>query len=141
MIDLERLIREAIKNKEPLKANLYRMVKTKVVNIVTAKGRKDRTVKAEDILNAIKKEYKEVREELKYVNPSNSAVYKELCAKLSYLDNLLPKVAPLDEAIELIKEHLLATHNTNFGAIMGYIKKTGKNFDMKAVAAKVKEML
>lgn len=139
--DLDRMITDAMRNRNPLKANLYRMVKSKVTNIVTAKGRKDRTVTKEDVMAAIKKEYKEIQEELKFINPTNSAVTKALCAKLSYLDGLLPKVLPVSEAMDMIKEKFREKSERNMGNIMRMIKESGKTFDMKELSAKVKEML
>ncbi len=146
MIDLNKLITNAVREKNPLKANLYRMVKSKVEKELQAKNRKDRTMTAEDVTKAIKKEYKEVLEEMKFTNPTNSSMYKALCAKLSYLDSLMPRLVPMDEALDFIKEGMRRSStamnvNPKMQDVMKYLKSTGKNFDMKAVSAKVKEML
>lgn len=146
MINLDEKIKDAIRAKNPLKANLYRMVKSKVEKALQAKGRKDRTVTAEDVTKAIKKEYKEVLEEMKFTNPTNSSMYKALCAKLSYLDSMMPSVVPMDEAMEFIKEGMRRSSEAmnvspKMQDVMKYLKSTGKNFDMKSVSAKVKEML
>lgn len=144
MINLNEIIKTSLKNQNLLKANLFRMVKSKLETTLNAKNRKDRKCNDEDVLNAIKKEYKEIKEEIDAnwkLDPPDSTILKALSAKLSYLDILLPKEDPIEEAVVLIKDYLLATNNTNFGAIMGFIKKSGKNFNMKQVAEKIKEII
>lgn len=144
MIDLNKIIKESLKDKDLLKANLFRMVKSKLEILLNSKNRKNRNVTNEDILNVIKKEYKEIKEEIdanQKIDVPNTSLLKALSTKLTYLDVLLPQIAPLEEAIKLIQEYLSVNNNPKMGAIIGHIKKSGKNFDMRAVSDKIKEMI
>ncbi len=140
MNKIDELIKEAIREKNSLKVSVYRQVKTKLQKMLTEKGRKSRELTDEDFQKAVKKEFKEIKEELKFVNPMNSAIYKALCAKLSYLDIFIARTMGVDEMIKLIKKGIEEKGN-NIGLIMKYLKETGKPINMREASKKVKEMI
>lgn len=122
-----------MKEGNTIKSNTFRMVKTKLYNILAVKGRKNKKPTVEDLVKATKKEYKELKEEMDFLYKSlkpNSSKLKEISAKLSYLSVLLP------EESDAIKQS-----EGNMGKAMKFLKDSGKNINFKQASEKIKEAL
>lgn len=137
---LRNLIKEAmIQKKESGEVNRYQTFKNileKAQKI--AKDERIETIKDEYVINATKKEIKQLEELLTYCN-ENSDKAKEINECISYAKELLPQMASEKE----IKEYLLKENiEKNMGACMKSLKnKFGDNLDGKMASILVKEYI
>lgn len=141
MINIDKLIQTSLKKQNHLEVSAFRNVKAKIVNMMTEKGRKDRTLTDEIILTAFKREKKELQEEIDIVFPTrNSAKLKALTAKLVYIDSFIPKELDEIETIKLI-EKAMKEPEYNMGSIMKYLKSSGEEINMRMASKLTKDLL
>ena len=137
---LRNLIKEAmIQKKESGEVNRYQTFKNileKAQKI--AKDERIETIKDEYVINATKKEIKQLEELLTYCNENNDKA-KEINECISYAKELLPQMASEKE----IKEYLLKENiEKNMGACMKALKnKFGDSLDGKMASILVKEYI
>ncbi len=133
--DIREVIQKAILQKNTLKVSLFRAVLSK---IEAYKHNSSRLSIDEMIMKAIRKEYKELKEELSF-NKEDTPHYKAICSKLAYLDVYMPKELSEEEMYTLVHEAMLACDG--MGSIMKYIKGSGKEVNMKKISEIVKGLM
>lgn len=136
MIEINELIKSAMKEKNAIKLSLYRNIKTKISKLLTAKN-SDHIATEDIVLSAIKSELKEINEELKYLNVGDSTHYKSLSLQKTYIENLLPKELSIDQINKLVVEAIREV-GLNFGSVMKYLKSLNLNINMKIASEIVK---
>ena len=151
-INVDAFIQGAMKDGNSLKANVWRSIKTKLMNVQKAKKRKSRELTDEDMQNALKLEFKELQDEMDAnMKALRSAICKAVGAKMSYISPFIKKENKLEplsniESIKLVEAAVLKVTSSmgekaNMGLVMKTIKDTGQNVDMKFIAMKVKELM
>ena len=128
-------IKVAMKNKDPLKRNILRMILANSNNI--AKNDGNRETKEEDILSALKRQVKQNKETVEFAKKEGRDHSKE-SKEIEILENYLPQKIDKNilEAFVSAQIIKLLNEGTNIkasiGRIMGLIKKEyGASVDMK----------
>ena len=141
MIDIEKLLVENTYSQNKENMLVLRNVMTKVTNELKSKSNK----KTKDELTelAIKKEFKELQEELKGCRPERVEPVK---VQLAYLESLLPKEMSEHDAIATVDE-ILTNHGDiskgmgNMKIVMNVLKERELNISGKVVSNCVKTFI
>lgn len=137
---LRKLIKEAmIQKKETGNTNRYQTLKNILEKAQkTAKDKKIEALSDELIVDAAKKEIKQLEDVLQYIKEGDSR-YAEAMEAISVAKELLPAMASAEDIL-----HFLQNSNTekNMGTCMKTLKeKFGSSLDGKAASAVVKEYI
>lgn len=141
---LNDLLKESLKAKDQLTADVVRMLKTKVMERRTAKGFVGTVDDALilDVIQAYKKQLTKAIEEFEKVGERGAEQIPQLRLEVAVCERFLPKGLSADEVAVLVKERIAAlgiTDGKQVGKLLGDIMKTHKGLvdanDVKKVAA------
>ncbi len=141
---LNDLLKESLKAKDPMTADVVRMLKTKVMERRTAKGFVGTVDDALilDVIQAYKKSMQKAIEEFEKVGERGVEEIAKLRVEITVCERFLPKGLSADEVAVLVKERIAAlgiTDGKQVGKLLGDIMKTHKGLvdasDVKKVAA------
>lgn len=140
-VDVERLLIENTKSQNKENMIVLRNVMTKVTNELKSKSNKK--TKDELTESALKKEYKELQEELKDCRPERVEPVK---VQLAYLKTILPKEMLDSKAVEIVVAILLNQGDRSKGMgnmkiVMNALKEQGLTINSKVVANCVKTFI
>lgn len=140
-IDVEKLLVENTKSQNKENMMVLRNVMTKVTNELKSKSNK----KTKDVLTelALKKEFKELQEELNGCRPERIEPVK---IQLAYLESLLPKEMSEEDAIITINKILTNQGDVSKGMgnmkmVMNELKERELNINGKVVSNCVKAFI
>lgn len=144
MINIDELIKKAIKEKDTIALSGFRSLKAKIMLTLTAAKREHgKPLTAEEEMAAIKREIKERKESNEFLQAGDPE-FESNQSIIQLLEPYLPQtLSPeetdviIDNAIEAVK----ATSAKEMGKVMGQIKKQGLAIDMGYVSTKVQEKL
>lgn len=138
------LLKESLKAKDQMTADVVRMIKTKVMERRTAKGFTGVVDDAlvTDVIQAYKKQLGKAIEEFEKIGERGVAEVRQLRIEITVCERFLPKGLSFDEVATLVKERVAAlgiTEGKQIGKLLGDIMKTHKGLvdanDVKKVAA------
>lgn len=140
-VDVEKLLVENTKSQNKENMMVLRNVMTKVTNELKSKSNK----KTKDVLTelALKKEFKELQEELNGCRPERVEPVK---IQLAYLESLLPKEMSEEDAIITINKILTNQGDVSKGMgnmkmVMNELKERELNINGKVVSNCVKAFI
>lgn len=134
------LIKEAMKAREVVKRETYKLIKTKLQNYMTQPGTPEVTEAVEiQTLNKMIKELVDERDNNAKLNKTERV--DELNAQIAVVEALLPKQATEEEINNAIDTYISengAITQKDMGSVMKYLGKTFKNIDRKLASALIR---
>lgn len=134
------LIKEAMKAREVVKRETYKLIKTKLQNYMTQPGTPEVTEAVEiQTLNKMIKELVDERDNNAKLNKTERV--DELNAQIAVVEVLLPKQATEEEINNAIDTYISengAITQKDMGAVMKYLGETFKNIDRKLASALIR---
>ena len=146
-VQLNELLKEAMRAKDAQTADCIRMIKTKHMERRTAAGFKGPLDDAlwTDVIGAYQKQMRKAREEYAAVGERGADALPQLDFEIGFCARFLPKAASDDEVRAAVREtiaRLGAADPKQSGRVMGDIMKANKGkFDPSAVKRIVEEEL
>ena len=144
MIDIDTLIKTAMKSKDALALNAWRSVKAKISLKLTEAGRESgKPLSAEEQAALVRKEIKERQEANEFLKPGQPK-FEENKGIIAVLEAHLPKQMAGAEADALIDQAIAssgAAGPKDMGKVMAALRQSGATLDMSYASAKVKEKL
>src|ERR1044071_2379247 len=146
-VQLNELLKEAMRAKDAQTADCIRMIKTKHMERRTAAGFKGPLDDAlwTDVIGAYQKQLRKAREEYAAVGERGAGALPQLDFEIGFCARFLPKAASDDEVRAAVREtiaRLGAADPKQSGRVMGDIMKANKGkFDPSAVKRIVEEEL
>jgi uncharacterized protein YqeY len=128
---LQDLLKEAMRNKDPRTADCVRMIKTKHMERRTAagfKGELDESLWL-DVISAYQKQLRKAREEYAGLGERGAESLPQLDFEIELCSRFLPKMAGEDEVRAVVKEtiaRMAVTDPKQGGKVQGDIMKTYK---------------
>ena len=128
---LQDLLKEAMRNKDPRTADCVRMIKTKHMERRTAAGFKGDLDDALwlDVIAAYQKQLRKAREEYAGLGPRGAENLPQLDFEIELCSRFLPKMAGEDEVRVAVKEaiaRMAVTDAKQAGKVQGDLMKTYK---------------
>ena len=134
------LIKEAMKAREVVKRETYKLIKTKLQNYMTQPGTPEVTEAVEiQTLNKMIKELVDERDNNAKLNKTERV--DELNAQIAVVEALLPKQATEEEINNAIDTYISengAITQKDMGTVMKYLGETFKNIDRKLASALIR---
>ncbi|WQJ52131.1 MAG: tRNA amidotransferase [Hatfieldvirus porci] len=134
------LIKEAMKAREVVKRETYKLIKTKLQNYMTQPGTPEVTEAVEiQTLNKMIKELVDERDNNAKLNKTERV--DELNAQIAVVEALLPKQATEEEINNAIDTYISengAITQKDMGSVMKYLGETFKNIDRKLASALIR---
>ena len=134
------LIKEAMKAREVVKRETYKLIKTKLQNYMTQPGTPEVTEAVEiQTLNKMIKELVDERDNNAKLNKTERV--DELNAQIAVVEALLPKQATEEEINNAIGTYISengAITQKDMGSVMKYLGETFKNIDRKLASALIR---
>ena len=134
------LIKEAMKAREVVKRETYKLIKTKLQNYMTQPGTPEVTEAVEiQTLNKMIKELVDERDNNAKLNKTERV--DELNAQIAVVEALLPKQATEEEINNAIDTYISengAITQKDMGSVMKYLGETFKNIDRKLAYALIR---
>ena len=134
------LIKEAMKAREVVKRETYKLIKTKLQNYMTQPGTTEVTEAVEiQTLNKMIKELVDERDNNAKLNKTERV--DELNAQIAVVEALLPKQATEEEINNAIDTYISengAITQKDMGSVMKYLGETFKNIDRKLASALIR---
>ena len=134
------LIKEAMKAREVVKRETYKLIKTKLQNYMTQPGTPEVTEAVEiQTLNKMIKELVDERDNNAKLNKTERV--DELNAQIAVVEALLPKQATEEEINNAIDTYISengAITQKDMGPVMKYLGETFKNIDRKLASALIR---
>lgn len=134
------LIKEAMKAREVVKCETYKLIKTKLQNYMTQPGTPEVTEAVEiQTLNKMIKELVDERDNNAKLNKTERV--DELNAQIAVVEALLPKQATEEEINNAIDTYISengAITQKDMGSVMKYLGETFKNIDRKLASALIR---
>lgn len=134
------LIKEAMKAREVVKRETYKLIKTKLQNYMTQPGTPEVTEAVEiQTLNKMIKELVDERDNNAKLNKTERV--DELNAQIAVVEALLPKQATEEEIKSAIDTYISengAITQKDMGSVMKYLGETFKNIDRKLASALIR---
>jgi len=133
-------IMEAMKNKEPQRANAYKNVKAKMLEFKTAKNAKPLDDAAEvAILNKMVAELK--NDAAEFIKNGRNDLAESYTTEAGYIETFLPKAASKEEVEAAIAKYIEANGpiaQPQMGLVIKFVKEQFANVDGKMLADAVK---
>ena len=140
LIKYSELIKEAMKAREVVKRETYKLIKTKLQNYMTQPGTPEVTEAVEiQTLNKMIKELVDERDNNAKLNKTERV--DELNAQIAVVEALLPKQATEEEINNAIDTYISengAITQKDMGSVMKYLGETFKNIDRKLASALIR---
>lgn len=134
------LIKEAMKVREVVKRETYKLIKTKLQNYMTQPGTPEVTEAVEiQTLNKMIKELVDERDNNAKLNKTERV--DELNAQIAVVEALLPKQATEEEINNAIDTYISengAITQKDMGLVMKYLGETFKNIDRKLASTLIR---
>lgn len=134
------LIKEAMKAREVVKRETYKLIKTKLQNYMTQPGTPEVTEAVEiQTLNKMIKELVDERDNNAKLNKTERV--DELNTQIAVVEALLPKQATEEEIKSAIDTYISengAITQKDMGAVMKYLGETFKNIDRKLASTLIR---
>lgn len=134
------LIKEAMKAREVVKRETYKLIKTKLQNYMTQPGTPEVTEAVEiQTLNKMIKELVDERDNNAKLNKTERV--DELNAQIAVVEALLPKQATEEEINNAIDTYISengAITQKDMGSVMKYLGETFKNIDRKLASTLIR---
>ena len=134
------LIKEAMKAREVVKRETYKLIKTKLQNYMPQPGTPEVTEAVEiQTLNKMIKELVDERDNNAKLNKTERV--DELNAQIAVVEALLPKQATEEEINNAIDTYISengAITQKDMGSVMKYLGETFKNIDRKLASALIR---
>lgn len=134
------LIKEAMKAREVVKRETYKLIKTKLQNYMTQPGTPEVTEAVEiQTLNKMIKELVDERDNNAKLNKTERV--DELNVQIAVVEALLPKQATEEEINNAIDTYISengAITQKDMGSVMKYLGETFKNIDRKLASALIR---
>ena len=134
------LIKEAMKAREVVKRETYKLIKTKLQNYMTQPGTPEVTEAVEiQTLNKMIKELVDERDNNAKLNKTERV--DELNAQIAVVEAVLPKQATEEEINNAIDTYISengAITQKDMGSVMKYLGETFKNIDRKLASALIR---
>ena len=134
------LIKEAMKAREVVKRETYKLIKTKLQNYMSQPGAPEVTEAVEiQTLNKMTKELVDERDNNAKLNKTERV--DELNAQIAVVEALLPKQATEEEINNAIDTYISENGTItqkDMGSVMKYLGETFKNIDRKLASALIR---
>ncbi|MDH4120728.1 MAG: GatB/YqeY domain-containing protein [Deltaproteobacteria bacterium] len=143
MVDVEGMLKQAMKSKDAVALSAWRAVKSKMGAKLTEAGRNQKPLDAQEVLQLIRKESREREEANQFLKPDQPE-FQENVKIIAILGQHIPKQLSPEEATAVIQKvigEVGAKTPQDMGKVMGALKKSGVEMDMGFASAKVKELL
>ena len=144
MLDIDAAIKTALKSRDATALAAWRALKTKVMVKLTEAGREGhKPLSDEELHTLLRREIKERHESNEFLDPAGET-YRTNAGIIAILDAHLPKLLSPEEADALIRRVIAATGaagSKDLGQVMKALRDSGRPLDMKAVSARVRELL
>ena len=139
--NIDKMIMDAIKAKEQVKASVYRLIKNEFLKYATAKNAKPLDEAAE--INILQKMVKQREEAVYYCKVTNRPdLLKDELAELEVLLTLLPEVPSEDDVIQYLNDsYPNGIEKKAMGLVIKELKAKFIGMDGKMIADIVKERL
>ena len=148
MLDIDKLIKDSMMNKDAAGLRVYRNLKTDIMNFKTQKNAPDYTYSVE--MNLIQKYVSKMEDaEKQYLEAGREDLVRECREELDILRSLLPKPVTAEEiehflweygiSNEIIYESKLIIPKKSMGAVIKHIKEVYPIADGKMVSDIVKK--
>ena len=137
MINIDELIKEAMKSKNEVELQVYRLIKSEILKYKTAKNAKSYTAESEiEILKKMAKSHEESI--LMYSEAGRMDLVSKEEDELKVIEKLLPAAPSLSEIENFVKEYLKESNfqisKKEMGSTIKYIKSVFPMADGKTVS-------
>lgn len=141
MIDIDKLIKEAILTKNSVETTVFRAIKTKITEFKSSKNAKEYNEAAElQLLNKMRKERLDSAKQYREAGRSDLELAE--IKEVEVLDKLLPAVPTEDDIKEFLTTHfMIPSPKREMGNIIKAIKAEMPLADGKMVSEIVKQFL
>lgn len=143
MLEIEKMIMGAMKNKEKVRTQVYKNIKAKILEFKTAKNAKPYDDVAE--IAILKKMHSELVEDKKiFESNGRTDLAESASAEIEVLESLLPKAASSEEIQTVIDAWISANgqiEKKSMGMVIKEVKSKLPNADGKTVSELVKNMI
>jgi uncharacterized protein YqeY len=144
MIDVDSLIKAALKSKDAVGLNAWRSVKAKISLKLTEAGREPgKPLTEEEQVQLVRREIKERQEANEFLKAGDPK-FEENRGIIASLEAHLPRQITGAEADQLIDQAIASSGGAgpkDMGKVMAALRQSGSALDMAYASAKVKEKL